>query len=168
MWRLLWRAHDGLTRASFMLAAAAIAAILLAYVREVVGRYFFQAPTMWSDDVVGYMLCLSTFLALPQITRDKGHVAVTLLLDAIGPRSRRGMEAGIAAAGAIFCALAAYISGIENARQIAEGVETLSNYPIPKWWITVVITFGLALSALYFLRQAIGVDRLEQRQNSIG
>jgi hypothetical protein len=31
-----------------------------------------------------------------------------------------------------------------------------------------MITYGLALSALYFLRQATGVDRVQQHANPVG
>jgi hypothetical protein len=36
------------------------------------------------------------------------------------------------------------------------GVETITAVPIPKWWVSVFIPYGLLNSGLYFLRQLAG------------
>ena len=48
---------------------------------------------------------------------------------------------------------ATWITGTETWRQYAQGVWTLSALPIPKWWVSILIPYGMLSSALHFLRQ---------------
>ena len=79
---------DFLTLAASLLAATGLAMIVCSYIYEVVSRYVFQSPTAWASDFVAYALCASAFLALPHVTKDKAHVAVTILVD-IAPKTHR-------------------------------------------------------------------------------
>jgi len=82
------RIHDYLTRLSAILAAIGLISIVVFYVYEVITRYVFDSPTAWVSDFVSYTLCISVFLALPKVTQDRAHVAVTILVGVyfiIGP-----------------------------------------------------------------------------------
>ncbi len=46
---LLGRLHDGITQAGFAAAMVALASIILAFIYEVIARYFFNAPTEWAN-----------------------------------------------------------------------------------------------------------------------
>ena len=148
----LCRLHDGLTVAGFALAAALIGAIAAAFCYEVVARYFFDAPTTWSHDFAAYALAAVIFLSVPAMTRRGTHLSVTYLVEALPAGARRALAAAVPAAAALVCLLAAWIGAAETWRQYAQGVETISANPIPKWWVSIFIPYGLASSALYFLR----------------
>lgn len=156
----IYAVHDWLTQAAAVLAAIGLIGIVAAYVYEVITRYFFNAPTAWVSDFVSYALCASIFLALPKVTMDKGHVAVTILVEVVPEALADAMHTCINLIG--FCCLgfAAYISLQENIRQYSKGIETLAIVPVPQWWISSFITFGLALSAIYFLRYAPASQRV--------
>ena len=32
------------------------------------------------------------------------------------------------------------------------GIDTISTYPVPKWWVSIFIPYGMFSSGLYFLR----------------
>ena len=51
------------------------------------GRYFLNAPLNWSGDISGYLLCACAFLALPKVTKDGAHVAITFVLERMGEKS---------------------------------------------------------------------------------
>ena len=146
--------HDRLTQIASVMAAIGLSLIVIFYVYEVVTRYFFNSPTAWVSDFVSYILCASVFLALPQVTRDKVHVAVTILVDMMPDRFAGYLHTGIHIIGFSCLAFASYISFQENLRQISKNIETLAIIPIPQWWVSSFITFGLAISALYLLRYA--------------
>jgi TRAP-type C4-dicarboxylate transport system permease small subunit len=55
---------------------------------------------------------------------------------------------------------AAYVCALENWRQYSKGIETLASIPIPQWWVSIFITFGLLLSSFYLLRQANPAHRV--------
>ncbi len=144
--------HDAITAAAAVLAAIGLILIVVFYVYEVVTRYFFNSPTAWVSDFVSYGLAAAVFLALPKVTKDKTHVAVTILVDLL-PAKINGLVHGIISLVGFAClSIAAYISLQENLRQYAKNIETLAVVSIPQWWVSGFITFGLALSALYMLR----------------
>lgn len=156
----IYALHDRLTEVAAVLAAIGLIGIVASYVYEVVTRYFFNAPTAWVSDFVSYALCASIFLALPKVTRDKGHVAVTILIDILPHKISDIMHTCINLIGFCCLAFSAYISLQENIRQYSKNIETLAIVPIPQWWISSFITFGLALSSLYFLRYAPASQRV--------
>jgi TRAP-type C4-dicarboxylate transport system permease small subunit len=158
VWHRLAAAHDAVTSASFGAAAAVLAGIALSFCYEVAARYFFAAPTSWANALVSYLLCAAIFLAVPELTRRRAHIAINLLVDHV-PRNVAGMlHTLIRAAGAAACLLATWISGNETLSQINQGITTISAYPIPKWWVSVFIPYGMASAGLYFLRDLIGRD----------
>ncbi|MCP4071229.1 MAG: TRAP transporter small permease [Hyphomicrobiales bacterium] len=146
--------HDWLTEIAAVLAAIGLISIVTFYVYEVVTRYMFNSPTAWVSDFVSYALAASVFLALPKVTKEKGHVAVTIIVDVIPTRIADFVHTIISLIGFACLSLATYISFQENLRQFTKNIETLAIIPVPQWWISSFITFGLALSSLYMLRYA--------------
>ncbi|MFN3259682.1 MAG: TRAP transporter small permease [Pikeienuella sp.] len=148
------RAHDLLTEAGLRLAMLALAGIVLAYVWEVVARYALGAPTRWSADLVSYLLLFVAFMAMPAVTKEGGHVAVTILLERLSPRALRLVTALIGLSGCAVCLFLAKIAADETARQFARDVRMMAAWPAPKGWISVWVVYGFLSSALYFARAA--------------
>jgi len=146
--------HDKLTTIAAALAAIGLILIVTFYVYEVVTRYIFDSPTAWVSDFVSYLLCISVFLALPKVTRDRGHVAVTILVDILPIRIAGAIHTIISLIGFLCLGFAAWISLGENLRQFSKNIETLAIVSVPQWWVSSFITFGLAFSAIYMLRFA--------------
>lgn len=146
---------DQATRLSFYLSGLALASMLLLVINEVVMRYFFNAPTTWSSDVNQWLFALATMLALPEVTRLKGNVAITILLERMSRNKKAILAKALALASFVACMVAFYISGSETLRQFSSGIMTTWVNPVPKWWISVVIPFGFFLSGVQFLREGI-------------
>ena len=158
--RILAPVVAALDAVTILLAAIAAAAAVLmagAYVWEVAARYVFGAPTDWAHDLVTYLLCATVMLALPEVTRRNGHVAVTVLSDRAPARIAPPLLVLLALVSAAVCLAAAWILLGENLRQFRRGIETLATLPVPKWWISSMITLGLSLSGLQFLVSAAGL-----------
>lgn len=149
------RALDGLSALGLWAAMLGLAAIVGAYVFEVVARYFFDAPTRWSADLVSYLLLFVTFTAMPEVTRRGGHVAVTVLVEQLPPAARRALSFAICLAAALICLFLAKLSLEETARQFQRGVRMMAAWPAPKGWISIWIVFGFGVSALHFARLAL-------------
>ena len=152
---VLMRMHDRLTRLGVQLAMLGLAVVVGAYVLEVVLRYGFNSPTRWSADLVSYLLLFITFMAMPQVTANGGHVAVTALLERLGSSAQRAASRAIAIGGVVVCLLLTWICLQETLRQVSGNVQMMSAYPVPKAWISLWIVYGMGSSALYFLRMAI-------------
>ncbi len=157
----LWL-HDGVTEVGFHLAKLCLVIIVFSYCYEVGARYFFNAPTWWADEAVSYSLCIGCFLMMPHVTRAKGHVAVTFLVDLLSPSRAKPVYWCIYLLCFIACVLGTWISLDENIRQVVKDVHLMKVKPIPKYWISVFITYGFGMSALHFLRM------LDYRKIQIG
>jgi C4-dicarboxylate transporter, DctQ subunit len=155
--RVLCDFHDRLTMAGFALAAILVAAIAAAFCYEVVVRYFFAAPTAWTYDLGCYLLAAVIFLSIPEMTRRGAHIHVNLIFDYLSPTGLRVLRVATGVLAVAACLTAAWITGTETWRQYLEEVWTLSAVPIPKWWVSILIPYGLLNSALHFLRH-LGQD----------
>lgn len=151
----LARFHDAATRAGFALGAACIAGMAALYAFEVAMRYVFGAPTRWTADFVVYLMCVSVFLCLPEVTRTAGHVAILSFVDRLQGRARRLAGQAIAAVSALATGAAGWIAADEALRQFAMGIQTLAAVPIPRWWLAAAIAYGFLGSALHLVRQAV-------------
>ena len=154
----LSRLHDAITRRGYQLAALLVIIMACSYSFEVVARYFFDAPTEWANAIVSYLLCAIIFLALPEQTRRRAHIIITLLLDRASPALRGVWIALLAAVSSGTCLAVFWISAAESWAQYRDNILTVGVYEIPKWWTSVVIAYGLLSSGLYFLRALLTAD----------
>ena len=141
-------------RVTFAASGISLGMIVVCYCYEVAARYFFNSPTEWAHDTASYLLCAMIFLAIPEITRTSGHIAITILLDFLGHGWRNLVDRLTQLVSFAACGLACYISLTQNIKQFERGIQTLGTIPVPKWWISGFISIGLGLSALLFLLQA--------------
>ncbi|MBN8412649.1 MULTISPECIES: TRAP transporter small permease [Halomonas] len=151
----LARWHDGLTRFGFYLGGATLCGIVVCFWIEVVARYFFNAPTLWSSSIVAYCLCLSASLAMPELARTRGHIAISVVQDSLPAARQQGFERVTALLTAAVCGLAAWMLISESARQLASGTTTAMGLDIPKVWVSSFIGYGFTNTALHFLRRAV-------------
>lgn len=149
------RLHDAVSFAGFACGTTALALIVAIYAYEVTMRYFFLAPTMWASDFVAFLLLVSVFLVMPWLTREGGHVAVTLVPDMLPETAGMLLLRAGFLAGAVACFWAGWISFQENLVLFERGTATLSTVRIPKWTLVVFITYGFMNSGIYFLILAV-------------
>jgi TRAP-type C4-dicarboxylate transport system permease small subunit len=149
----LLRAHDAITSIGFEISKLCLVVIVFSFSYEVVARYFFGAPVWWANEVVSYALCIGVFLAMPEVTRRNGHVAVTVIPEILPLRYRAILMACIQAVGFLACIAIAWMSLNQNVSQyLRDAMIIAAVRPIPKVYISVWITFGFISSAIYFLR----------------
>ena len=90
--------HDAITRCGYQLAALIVILIAGSYCYEVAARYFFNSPTDWANALVAYLLCAVIFLAMPEQTRRRAHIAITILVDRCADPARRHLWRSLLAA----------------------------------------------------------------------
>ncbi len=154
----LRRSHDRLTDIGFAGSAAFVGVITVSFWYEVVARYFFSAPTIWAYDIASYSLCPMIFLAMPALTRRGAHITLAYLTDNAPARLRWFLRRLILIAAVVVCLLCAWITGAETHRQIVRDVLTITAFPLPKWWISIFIPYGMFSSAVYFFRTLCGEE----------
>ena len=145
---------DAVTRFGWYLSGLALFLILFCYVFEVVMRYFFNAPTSWSHDLVQWLMAAIVMLAMPEVARVNGHIVISFFLEKMTPETRRRLGYVIGVVGCVLCFSAAGICYQETARQYSQNIETMWNHPIPKWWISAFFPYGFAFTGLQSIRGA--------------
>jgi len=149
----LGRFHDRLTAAGFACAAGFVGIISVSFWYEVVSRYFFSSPTIWAYAVASYALCAMIFLAMPAMSKQGAHICVSYLVDKLPSERRRNLAKLILLVAALMCFACAFIAAQETWRQYVQQIETISGFPVPKWWVSIFIPYGMLVSAFHFLRQ---------------
>ena len=142
----------GATRLLLWLSGLCLFGIACITVMEVVLRYA-GSPTSWANDFVGYGLAFSLFFAFPEVTRVKGHVAITFLMDNLPNRlSLVRVMNGVAF---LVVVVTVYVAVQVFFVQLSTGVQTVSATPIPKYWLNAGLITGLSVAALEFLLQIV-------------
>ena len=152
-------AHDRLSVLSFSLAQICLLVIVFSYSYETVARYMFASPTRWSNEVVAYALSLGMFLALPEVTRRGGHIAITAISDALPPVARARLGVAVALASAAICFFVAWICLQTTIQHFTRHEMTVGVTPIPKFWLSMWLPYGFGSAGLHFLRHAFGPGR---------
>ncbi|TDX22963.1 TRAP-type C4-dicarboxylate transport system permease small subunit [Modicisalibacter xianhensis] len=142
---------DGVTRACFFLATLSLGLIVAVFSIEVIMRYFFASPTFWALDTVTFLFCASLMLALPEVTRTDGHIAVSIILDFSSRGFANKFRLIIYLVSLVVVSYVAYITLVEFLRLFETGINTLGSFRVPKWMVFGLIPLGLFLSALQFI-----------------
>ena len=143
--------HGVITDLGYVLSGVGLALMGALYCMEVVLRYFFNRPTSWSLESITFLLLIVTFLAVPHAVRAGMHIAVTLLAD-LYPRHNKRILFFCNLVGLLLCGFLAYVCLLANLAQIRGSIETSGNITIPKWWLSVFVTYGFVNSALWYVR----------------
>lgn len=106
-------------------------------------------------EFAGFFLAAASFLALAHTLRHGGHVRMTMVLQALGPRARRWAEMGVVLTG---LGLSLYFT-VYTALLVGESVEfnDLSSgmVPVPLWIPQSTMAFGLAVLSVAFIDELI-------------
>jgi TRAP-type C4-dicarboxylate transport system permease small subunit len=137
------------------IAGALILVMMLSVVYDVFARHLFNAPTLWMIDLNEYLLPYITFLPAAWILLKDGHVAVTLLVDQIQPRSQRKMRVITDILGLIYVAVLAWQSWLMAYESLSAGHRFSTVYMWPTFPVYVVIPIGSALLCLAFLARLL-------------
>ncbi|MGH7325083.1 MAG: TRAP transporter small permease [Candidatus Rokuibacteriota bacterium] len=140
---------DSLYRACDVLAAAFLALIAALVVAQVGGRLA-GVLVPGADELAGFSLMASSFLALASTLRAGAHIRVTLLIRRAPPARRRPLELWCLGFGAAVTGYFAY-HVIEMAWDAYRfGEKSQSVLPIPLWLPQSAMAFGIVVLTLAF------------------
>ena len=147
----------GLSRLAAGLACLVVVAMVCHILYEIVLRTFFASSTFILDEVIGYGVAASTFLALGYSFEHGSLIRVGLLVGRLTGNARRALE--------IFCSLATlavigqltWYIGLITWRSWQRGRVSSSIAEIPLWIPESLILLGAVIFCLqliaYMLRQ---------------
>jgi TRAP-type C4-dicarboxylate transport system permease small subunit len=149
------RLYDGLLDGLALLAAALLFAVTIGIGFDVIARYFFNRPIGWMSEFVQHSMLLILFLGIGWLTRERGHVAVEILLDVVSKPVRRAIEVAAMLLSAAISGFVGVWAAIATWDSATRGVVTEGIYPIQRYWLLGVTALGLLLTTMEFLRSAV-------------
>ena len=133
----------------FVLSMTSLLLFTIMFNIEVALRYFFNAPTTWSQDVIGIATLVVIFLGLPYVTMKRSHITIDFLVESLRPKASIFLGTIARIITVLVLLYSAYIVGGEAMKQFSRGTMTASSLPIPKWPLLAVMVVGLISSAIH-------------------
>lgn len=106
------RLMDVLSRASAYLAAAMFIAGVLVICQMVFIRYLLGMSTSWQTEFTVFSVTGAMLMGSPYVLMTGGHVAITILPDALGGIAKKAMLLIASLFGLAFCAVLAFASWV--------------------------------------------------------
>lgn len=126
-------------------------------VADVSMRYFFNAPLQWSYEVISsYLMPGLFFLAVSHTLRAHAHVAVDILHNYVGPRTRYAFESIASALAASAFAIAAWMSAGVTLEDFRTAATSSSGLALPTWTVSIFLPVGFGLLSVRLFLNMIG------------
>jgi TRAP-type C4-dicarboxylate transport system permease small subunit len=145
---------DGIYNSAAALAALFMLCLLLMVLLSIVSRQLhFHVPGV--DAYAGYLMAASGFLAMAHTLKRGEHIRVTLLLNAVRGRWKKGMEL-FALGLAVFLAVlfAFYSCKLAWQSHVFNDISTGSD-ATPLWLPQIAMAYGAVIFALAFIDEAL-------------
>lgn len=84
------------------LAGGVTLVMMVAIVREVVGRYFFHSPSDWSLELSEYLLVALAYIGAPYTELSEGNIRIDFIYDRFTPRLRAWVDVFIYCVGLLW------------------------------------------------------------------
>lgn len=93
---------DWLSRHFGWIAGGLTMVMMVAVMREVVGRYFFNAPSDWSLELCGYLLVGLAYLAAADTELAEGHIRIDFLYERFRGKAKKVVDILVACFGLLW------------------------------------------------------------------
>lgn len=154
---ILRRAIDVLDGALVAVGSLMLFALMCLVVADVSLRYLFNAPLQWSYEVISsYLMPGSFFLAVSHTLKAHSHVAVDIVHNYVGSRTRYTFEviASIIAIPAF--AICSWMSAGVTLHDIETAATSSSGLAVPTWTVSLFLPLGFGLLTLRLMLNALG------------
>ncbi|MEA2119618.1 TRAP transporter small permease [Halovibrio sp. HP20-50] len=145
------RTMDQLSRFSAYIACALFIAGVLAICHMVFTRYILGWSTSWQTEFTIFSVTGAMLMGSSYVLMTGGHVAITILPDAIGGLGRKIMLTIASLFGFAFCAALAYASWVYVLEALHGEWTTGSVWNPPLWPALLPVAVGATLLALQYV-----------------
>jgi len=125
--------------------------MVLVVVYEVVSRYIFNAPTLWSMEINQYLFCAMLMLGAGYCLMQDGHVRVDLFYPRMSPKTQAIVEMCTYPLAIIFCAILVWLGGEEFWAAVVEHRKSDSVMAFHVWPVWLVVPLGGFLLGMQIL-----------------
>lgn len=154
---MLRRAIDALDGALTSIGCLMLFLLMLVVVFDVLLRYLFNAPLIWSFEVISsYLLPGLFFLAVSDTLKAHAHVSVDIVHTHISLRTRYALHALTSLIAApVFCFIAV-VAARRTLDEFLSGATYTSGLELPSWTTSMLLPLGFGLLAIRLGLDAAG------------
>jgi len=138
------------------IAVVLFAAMFGVIIMQIVLRYVFNHPLVWTDELAQYLFVWISFLGWTMATRKRIHIGIGVVIDRLPAGLRRVLHALWCVAAVAF-ALILLVAGVMITRRNAD-VQMVS-LDFAFWPVYIVVPLAAALLVLYALRDLVAIVR---------
>jgi TRAP-type C4-dicarboxylate transport system permease small subunit len=153
----LRRVIDRIDDVLMVIGCLMLFALMFVVVGDVVLRYLFNAPLQWSYEVISsYLMPGLFFFAASHTLKAHAHVAVDIVHNYVGRRSRYVLEALVSVLAAPVFLLCAVVSARNTLDDLQTAASSTSGLALPTWTVSVMLPLGFGMLTLRLILNAIG------------
>ncbi|WMS43007.1 TRAP transporter small permease [Acuticoccus sp. MNP-M23] len=145
------------TTALSLLAAWLLFATGAMLTYEVVARYFFNAPTIWAEELSRLCMIWAVFIGSAGLLYGRDHIRVTVLVDQFPVIVQRICEVVSLVFVAVISGFVAWFGAPAAINSFEVGRTTGSMLDMPSWWMQAAVPIGFALLCVQALALAVAV-----------
>ena len=145
-------ALDRLIDALAIVAGALLCALVVLILVDVAARYLRWFSLAWGLEASEYMLYAITFLGAPWVLRERGHIAIELVVERLPPRPRAFVQRGADVLGALVCVALLFVSCRVLWRSYASGTMVHKSFVFPEWLVYAGMPVVFLILLLLYLR----------------
>ncbi|TBW57731.1 TRAP transporter small permease [Marinobacter halodurans] len=146
---------DALSLAAALLAGVLLALGVLSVVEMVFVRYILGESTVWQTEFTTFAITAAMLLGAPYVLKSGGHVAVTVLPDALQGLPKRIMTLLASLVGLAFCLALTYGCWYYLYEAYTGGWNTGTVWNPPLWPAILPVTVGASLLSLQYIAEIL-------------
>jgi TRAP-type transport system small permease protein len=150
--QIVIRTLDGLAQGLRVAVMAIVSSMVVIVGLQVALRYLFNMSLDWADEFSRLAFVWMIFLGIPLAARARSHVALTMLVDRLVPRTRLAWTRVLALVSAAIAGVAAVEAA---ALCLEQWDELMASLDWSAQWFIVPVALGMGITALFFVEQAI-------------
>ncbi len=105
---------------------------------------------MWTIEISEYLQVYLVFFSAAWVLRQKGHVALDIVVNRFGHSGKKACAVIADALGIVVSTVLTVFSGIITYEQMVLGIPVIKTLEVPKWLVILPIPVGMSLLAIEF------------------
>ncbi|RQD72671.1 MAG: TRAP transporter small permease [Tindallia sp. MSAO_Bac2] len=137
------------------IAAFALGFLLLGICYSTFSRFFFNKPLTNLVEYSSYSLIYITFFGSPKILRNRGHISLDILTNALSKKSNLRLGMFVNVLGAVLSAIITYFGGKVAIDNFVNNIRVMDSMGTPQYLLTMVIPIGMFFMMIQFFRNSV-------------
>lgn len=152
------RLMDGLSSITAVIAAMLLLIGVIVVCYMIFGRYVLGESTTWQTEFAIFSITAAMLLGTPYVLMTGGHVAVTVLPDALGGVAKQSMRLISSLVGLAFCLALAWSAWLYVIEAYEMNWTTGSVWNPPLWPALLPMAIGISQLSLQYLAEILRGD----------